>query len=96
MEKSNPQQTHSDGDTAKSTGQSEYAQVRQLFLDCDGRLRQQTIVQETAWCETKVSQVVSRLAENEQIEKIRIGRENLLQITETDPQDNSQNSSQTQ
>lgn len=46
--------------------------------------------------EAKVSQVVSRLAENEQIEKIRIGRENLLQITETDPQDNSQNSSQTQ
>ncbi|MFB6146628.1 MAG: hypothetical protein ABEJ08_02970 [Halobacteriaceae archaeon] len=54
--------------------------VRRLLVDNDGRMKQANIVSETGWSNAKVSQLLSRMAEEGTIEKLRIGRENLITL----------------
>lgn len=61
--------------------ETEYDRVRRLCLKADGPLPQQEIVDGTEWSEAKVSRVVSRLAEQGKIEKTRMGRRNLINLT---------------
>lgn len=45
-----------------------------------GRMKQKHVVEETGWSEAKVSQVTSRLEDEDKIRKLRMGRENILEI----------------
>jgi uncharacterized membrane protein len=62
----------------------EYEQIRRIDSTVDGRLPQQEIVRQTDWSEAKVSRVVSRLADEGQLEKVRVGRRNFIQVGDDD------------
>lgn len=72
------------GQPDESTEVSELDRIKQIDDTVSGRLPQQEIVEQTDWSEAKVSRVVSRLAEDGQLEKIRIGRQNFIQINAED------------
>lgn len=50
-----------------------------------GRLRQSRIVDWTDWSKTKVSRTLSKMAENGEVVKIRLGRENLVCLPDEVP-----------
>ena len=52
--------------------------VLTLLADSGGRLKQQEVVATLEWTEAKTSQVVGRLREADEIEVVRVGRENVL------------------
>lgn len=54
--------------------------VMALIQQHDGRMKQANIVTETDWSNAKVSQLLSQMAEDGEIEKLRIGRENLIRL----------------
>lgn len=56
--------------------------VLQLLAQQGGRMKQQEIVSRLEWTEAKTSQVVGRLREDGSIDAFRIGRENVLTLTE--------------
>jgi uncharacterized membrane protein len=69
----------------------EYEQIRRIDDTVEGRLPQQEIVRQTDWSEAKVSRVVSRLADEGKLEKVRVGRRNVIQLSDeesrsTEPQ----------
>jgi hypothetical protein len=45
-----------------------------------GRMRQADIVAETGWSDAKVSQLLSAMADEGRVEKLRLGRENLISL----------------
>ncbi len=49
-----------------------------------GRMKQAAIVEETDWSNAKVSQLLSQMAEAGDVEKLRIGRENLISLPDRD------------
>lgn len=49
-----------------------------------GRMKQAQIVNETDWSNAKVSQLLSQMAEDGDVEKLRIGRENLIRLPDED------------
>jgi hypothetical protein len=57
---------------------SDADRVRDLLDDRGGRIRQSTIVEETGWSKSKVSRLLSRMADEGDVEKITLGRENLI------------------
>jgi len=63
--------------------------VLRLLDDNGGRMRQAEIVAETKWSDAKVSQLLSSMAEDDQITKLRIGRENLISLPDVDALDGS-------
>ena len=58
--------------------------VEALIERNGGRMKQADIVTETGWSNAKVSQLLSAMAEDGRIEKLRIGRENLISFPEED------------
>lgn len=58
--------------------------VLQLLEERGGRIKQQEVVSELDWTEAKTSQVVSGLREDDEIDVFRIGRENVLALSEND------------
>lgn len=52
----------------------------------DGRMKQKHLVERTGWSEAKVSQVTSRLEDDGEITKLRMGRENIIELAK-DEQD---------
>ena len=52
--------------------------VEALIERNGGRMKQANIVSETDWSNAKVSQLLSAMAEEGRVEKLRIGRENLI------------------
>ena len=64
---------------------SDEERVLRLLRDRGGRMKQGRIVEETGWSNAKVSQLLSKMDENDEIEKLRIGRENLITLPEVDP-----------
>ncbi len=58
--------------------------VERLLDRNDGRMRQADIVDETGWSDAKVSQLLSSMADDDQISKLRIGRENLITLPDVD------------
>jgi uncharacterized membrane protein len=49
-----------------------------------GRMKQADIVEETGWSNAKVSQLLSAMEEDGRIDKLRIGRENLISFPDVD------------
>ncbi len=64
---------------------SDEERVLRLLDERGGRMKQGRIVEETGWSNAKVSQLLSKMDENDEIEKLRIGRENLITLPEVDP-----------
>lgn len=64
-------------------------QVLRLLEHNGGRMRQAKIVSETNWSDAKVSQLLSSMADDDQITKLRIGRENLISLPDVDALDGS-------
>ncbi len=59
---------------------SDEERVIRLLRANDGRMKQAMIVEETQWSNAKVSQLLSSMAEDDEIDKLRIGRENLITL----------------
>jgi hypothetical protein len=63
---------------------SDEERVRHLIADSGGRMKQAAIVEATDWSDAKVSQLTSAMEEDGQIEKLRIGRENVISLVDED------------
>ncbi|MFO8116210.1 MAG: hypothetical protein R6U01_12790 [Halorubrum sp.] len=61
---------------------SDEERVERLLSENGGRMRQADIVTETGWSDAKVSQLLSAMADEGRIEKLRLGRENLISISD--------------
>ena len=59
---------------------SDEERVEHLLEQSGGRMKQATIVKETGWSNAKVSQLLSAMDEEDRIDKLRIGRENLISL----------------
>jgi hypothetical protein len=63
---------------------SDEERVERLLDSNGGRMKQADIVKETDWSNAKVSQLLSAMEEEGRIDKLRIGRENLISFPEED------------
>ncbi len=63
---------------------SDEERVIHLLEHNGGRMKQASIVKETDWSNAKVSQLLSSMAEEGTVEKLRIGRENLITLVDRD------------
>lgn len=61
---------------------SDEERVERLLATNGGRMKQATIVSETGWSNAKVSQLLSSMDEAGRVDKLRIGRENLISLPE--------------
>ncbi|WP_430504387.1 helix-turn-helix transcriptional regulator [Haloparvum sp. PAK95] len=61
---------------------SDAERVERLLDRNGGRMRQADIVEETDWSDAKVSQLLSSMADEGRVEKLRLGRENLISLPE--------------
>ncbi|WP_223301722.1 hypothetical protein [Haladaptatus sp. R4] len=59
---------------------SDEERVEHLLKQNGGRMKQATIVKETNWSNAKVSQLLSAMNESGRVDKLRIGRENLITL----------------
>ncbi|WP_338741250.1 helix-turn-helix transcriptional regulator [Haloplanus salilacus] len=59
---------------------SDEERVEHLLDRNGGRMRQARIVRETGWSDAKVSQLLSTMADDGRVEKLRLGRENLISL----------------
>jgi hypothetical protein len=66
---------------------SDEERVERLLERNGGRMKQATIVKETGWSNAKVSQLLSSMAEEDRVDKLRIGRENLISFPDEDVAD---------
>jgi hypothetical protein len=64
---------------------SDEERVERLLQRNGGRMKQANIVRETNWSNAKVSQLLSSMDEADRIDKLRIGRENLITLPDEDP-----------
>ncbi|WP_396610869.1 helix-turn-helix transcriptional regulator [Haloferax sp. S1W] len=63
---------------------SDEERVELLLERNGGRMKQANIVKETGWSDAKVSQLLSAMADNDRVEKLRLGRENLISLPDED------------
>jgi len=63
---------------------SDEERVERLLEANGGRMKQASIVDETDWSNAKVSQLLSSMEEEGRIDKLRIGRENLISFPDVD------------
>lgn len=66
---------------------SDEERVKRLLRQNGGRMKQVDIVEETDWSNAKVSQLLSEMAERGKIDKLRIGRENLISLPGERPEE---------
>ncbi|MFB6297222.1 MAG: helix-turn-helix transcriptional regulator [Salinirussus sp.] len=64
---------------------SDEDRVVQLLEQRGGRMKQVEIVEETEWSKSKVSMLLSDMAEAGQISKLRLGRENIISLAGEEP-----------
>lgn len=69
---------------------SDEERVERLLSSNGGRMKQANIVKETDWSNAKVSQLLSSMEEEGQIDKLRIGRENLISFPDEDLTDSDE------
>ncbi|MEF8852270.1 MAG: hypothetical protein V5A44_09530 [Haloarculaceae archaeon] len=79
--------TDDTGDEVDEELLSDEERVERLLERNGGRMKQATIVTETGWSNAKVSQLLSSMAEEGRIDKLRIGRENLISFPDEDVTD---------
>jgi hypothetical protein len=63
---------------------SDEERVERLLEENGGRMKQARIVKETGWSNAKVSQLLSSMDDEDRIDKLRIGRENLISFPDED------------
>jgi hypothetical protein len=63
---------------------SDEERVERLLERNGGRMKQANIVSETGWSNAKVSQLLSAMDDEDRIDKLRIGRENLITLPDED------------
>lgn len=63
---------------------SDEERVERLLEQKGGRMKQANIVKETGWSNAKVSQLLSSMEQEGRIDKLRIGRENLISFPDED------------
>ncbi|RDZ65933.1 hypothetical protein C5B90_06180 [Haloferax sp. Atlit-12N] len=63
---------------------SDEERVELLLERSGGRMKQANIVKETGWSDAKVSQLLSAMADEGRVEKLRLGRENLISLPDED------------
>jgi len=56
-----------------------------------GRMKQKHVVEETGWSEAKVSKLTSRMEDEGDITKIRLGRENILELSDDEDEKDEEN-----
>ena len=61
--------------------------VRRLLSSHDGRLKQSQIVEATDWSKSKVSRLLSSMEDDQELTRIRLGRENLVCLRGHEPPD---------
>ncbi|WP_246391753.1 helix-turn-helix transcriptional regulator [Halosimplex pelagicum] len=66
---------------------SDEERVERLIERNGGRMKQAAIVRETGWSNAKVSQLLSAMDDDDRIDKLRIGRENLISFPDEDVTD---------
>ena len=66
---------------------SDEERIERLLEDNGGRMKQANIVKETGWSNAKVSQLLSAMDDADRIDKLRIGRENLISFPDEDVTD---------
>ena len=66
---------------------SDEERVERLLAENGGRMRQADIVTETGWSDAKVSQLLSAMADEGRVEKLRLGRENLISLPDGNDDD---------
>ncbi|RQG99371.1 helix-turn-helix transcriptional regulator [Natrarchaeobius oligotrophus] len=64
---------------------SDEGRVVQLLVENDGEIRQHRITDETGWSKSKVSRLTSSMCEDGTIEKTTVGRENVVSLPESRP-----------
>ncbi len=65
---------------------SDEDRVLQLLDENGGRMKQVDIVEETEWSKSKVSMLLSEMAEEGEISKLRVGRENIISKAGQEPE----------
>ena len=64
---------------------SDEDRVTQLLEDNGGRMKQTEIVDATEWSKSKVSMLLSEMEDDDQITKLRVGRENIISLPGDEP-----------
>lgn len=83
--RSRPTPTVEWDDPAEDGDLEDDERIISLLEEADGQLRQSRIVSETGWSKTKVSRTLSGLADDGDVVKIQLGRENLICLPEQVP-----------
>ncbi|ELZ14610.1 hypothetical protein C477_20764 [Haloterrigena salina JCM 13891] len=69
---------------------SDEGEVVRLLVANDGRLRQHRIADETDWSKSKVSRLCSQLDADGIIEKVSVGRENVITLSDPSADDSTE------
>jgi len=64
---------------------SDTDRVQSLLESHGGRMRQSAIVEETDWSKSKVSMLLSDMEDDDEISKLRVGRENIISLPGHEP-----------
>jgi len=64
---------------------SDSERVKSLLDEHSGRMRQSEIVEETDWSKSKVSMLLSDMEDDDEITKLRVGRENIVSLPGHEP-----------
>jgi hypothetical protein len=65
---------------------SDEDRVLRLLEENGGRMKQVAIVDATEWSKSKVSMLLSEMEENDEISKLRVGRENIISLAGEEPE----------
>ena len=76
--------TETDDDGIDEELLSDEERIERLLERNGGRMKQANIVKETDWSNAKVSQLLSSMDDEDRIDKLRIGRENLISFPDED------------
>ena len=83
--------TEADDDGIDEELLSDEERVERLLERNGGRMKQADIVDETGWSNAKVSQLLSAMDEEDRVDKLRIGRENLISFPDVDVTESGRN-----
>jgi len=80
-----PEFTRSASATEAPPIRTDEDRVLDLLAENGGRLKQTEITNRTEWSKSKVSRLLSKMADNDQITKVSVGRENIITLHGEEP-----------
>ncbi|WP_327054207.1 helix-turn-helix transcriptional regulator [Halomicrococcus gelatinilyticus] len=72
-------------DAARDEPLTDEGQVKHLLSKNGGRMKQADIVDETGWSKSKVSRLLSRMEERDELNRLRVGRGNIVYLDGAKP-----------